>query len=143
MKERNEMKRLLAVLLVAVMAVSLCACGRDEVAKKTATEAFAGTWSVVTCNRNFCDRLGDFRLLLSHRAIFAECPGHDKVANPITDITECNDALAGEWELDGNRIYIFYEALYGQGADEDSVYILQIVDENTLTCGGHTYKRSQ
>ena len=120
------MKRFIALLLTLILAISLCACGKND------AEKYVGTWIIENATDDYGD-LASFRLLKDGRAIYREYGGGE--INPVTDYSSAWD---GEWVKDENRILLF---TVDRSGTDNAVLIFQISETGNLECDGDTYKK--
>ena len=144
------MKRLALILLALVLAVQLCACGavaQNAPAEETPTTEqtapveqedpsakYVGTW-VSTGVPLSGAKIHSIRLLPSGKAIWSYYS-----ADTGTLVTEEESAYSGQWELDEDRILVYYTYSMGNG---DGVYIFNVLTEKTLSRGQVTYLRQE
>ena len=96
------MKKLLALIMVLVLCLSLCACGgkKDDGRKLTSQEKkYVGTWRCDLSNLELCSDG------VMHKWYYSE-----------SDLAPMNET-AGTWKLRGNEIVVYYDWNGGSSFD--------------------------
>ena len=128
------MKKVIAVLLILVLAFSLSACGNSGTSNNALSKRekqFVGTW----ISEEEGGDLYSFRLFSSGKVIWKKYWGS---SDKGILVTEEDDVNSGEWILENDRIVIFYNI-----AGSSEAYVLKVSDENDLTWNGHTFIKKE
>ena len=122
------MKRNLLALFVLMFCLSIIGCNKTETEVSENADKYIGTY---VCEDGY--ELSSFKLLSSGKVIWC-----DYTVDIVTDGEIVN---TGEWILDNEQIYIFYDTNHG-GEISNKAFILNVsVDENILSNGENVYSK--
>ena len=130
------MKRLISIILITLLALSLCACDNKTTSKNneiisnghtTELDKYVGTW---VTNDNRAD-IYSIRFLSNGKFMYDVGGGTDQL------VTDGSVALhTGEWQLDGERLLAFVTS---RASSHDGEVFIFRIKGNSISWGENDY----